>query len=275
MSILASSNQPITPSMHIQFQLPVNTRYIYIATDGTYDLKRYDFYRNTYQNIPLKDSLPRPFSFTSILVLPHYDIFFTGMISSPYSYILQHRTYKLIKLPNIPTPRFGVALYYYNSQIYAFGGINMTPLSISNTLYLNSNIWKAVPSLSVARFNASCEGIGSKIYIIGGTSSNIIEEFDTVRYRYRVLEVTTDIYWGIPVVKDDRLYILKEKTCIICVSSSLAYYTKRQVGWKGNMFSRSNKLYVNGGVVYHNAFNGRIEMYSFSQGDKVELLHLL
>lgn len=256
---------PIIPS--------TNNRYIYIASDGTFELKRYDFYQNTCSNIPLSN-LSKPFSFTSILVLPHYDIFFTGDCSSLYSYILQHRSLRLITLPNLPVPRSGAALIYHEDSIYAFGGIHKRPLAQADSMSLKCNRWRELPKLKCARFNASCERIGNKIYIVGGTSSNIIEEFDTVRLRYRNLEVKCDIYWGIPVVKDDRLYILKGNCCIVCVSNTMACYVKKRKGWKGDMYSRSNKIYVNGSVVYHNCFSEKIEMYSFSQGDKVELFNI-
>jgi hypothetical protein len=250
-----------------------NNRYIYIASDGTCDLKRYDFYRNTCSNIPLHD-LSKPFSFTSILVLPQHDIFFTGDCSSPHSYILQHRSLRLITLPNLPVPRSGAALIYHEDSIYAFGGIHKQPLAQADRMSLKCNRWRELPKLRCARFNASCERIGNKIYIVGGTSSNIIEEFDMLRLRYRNLEVNWNIYWGIPVVKDDRLYILRGNSCVVCASKTMAYYVKKRKGWKGDMYSRSNKIYVNGSVVYHNCFSEKIEMYSFSQEDKVELFNI-
>jgi hypothetical protein len=53
------------------------------------------------------------------------------------------------------------------------------------------------------------------------------------------------MYWGIPVVKDYRLYILKGNSCVMFASKTMAYNVEKQKELKWHIYSRSNKMYVN------------------------------
>jgi non-specific serine/threonine protein kinase len=72
-------------------------------------------------------------------------------------------------MPNMPTPRGGVAATYIDGRIVAAGGEEPTRVLPTVEAYdIATGTWSTLPALPVARHGMALGTVGSTIYAIGG-----------------------------------------------------------------------------------------------------------
>jgi hypothetical protein len=247
-----------------------NNNYIYIPISGSQLLARFDCISKSTAYYDMSAYITHSYN-PSCCTLPDGQVLLTGCYRNIYQgdcYIFNPVSLVFIKVASLNRPRYSICLHYHAGYVYAFGGIYLDPVKSSERFSLIRNRWEVLPDLRMPRFSCTCVTIGDYIYVIGGRYVNSIEEFDTDRRRFRMIE-TTVLYKGCSCTySEDRIYVICSEGYVI-LNRELEEIDRKMYRNKNIVFSRGD-IRVYEGRMYFN-YDNLIEEFDLESRTTVSI----
>jgi hypothetical protein len=241
-------------------------RYIYMTVNGIKSLIQHDVYTKSIEIINL-NSLARHFYATSTCVLPNSDVFIAGFGNpvSSEAYLYTSSSRDCIKLPDLFTARYFIALFYWNDSVYAFGGFDGNDrLNVAERFNLTGNSWEKLPNMKYQRESLSCVGLNDKIYLFCGGKDSI-EMFSTTTLTYQDVLIPIndplDYSTGIASMIEERIYLITNKSLQV-FDLNLTKVEERINCWNYKTYSINNIVKHKGNIYFYNYHTFLIEKFS-------------
>lgn len=237
------------------YQYLLNSPFIYIAKNKSSTLLQYDCFTNTTTRFDLNTDFV--FNVTNTCVIPGGDVFIAGCTNPPSrrAFIFKIANRTLVELEEMSIARYAHGMVWYRDWVYVFGGMNVNK---AERFSLVHKLWDQLPNdMNECRYCFCAIPVNNKIYLIGGDSTNTIEQFDIQTLTFSYLSITIDYDSAVAAMTNDKIYILSKNNFYI-MNNEMKLLSKHENIWNNPKLTLCNSYTRSDCMIY---FNSQFKLY--------------
>jgi flagellar biosynthesis GTPase FlhF len=237
------------------YQYLFKSPFIYIAMNKSSSLLQFDCFTSKTTRFDLNTDFV--FNVTSSCVIPGGDVFIAGCTNPPSkrAFIFKIANQTLVELEEMSVARFAHGMVWYRDWVYVFGGMNVNK---AERFSLVHKLWDQLPNdMNECRYCFCAIPVNNKIYLIGGDSTNTIEQFDIQTLTFSYLPVTIDYDSAVAAMTNDKIYILSKNNFYI-MNNEMKLLSKHENVWNNPKLTLCNSYTRSDCMIY---FNSQFKLY--------------